>query len=131
MSTPVGMTGIQPGVDSWPRLMLVAALLAWSPHSSASARAGEPLPRDAEFFEARIRPILVEKCWSCHGNGTKLKGGLRLTNRSSVIQGGDSGASVVAGKPDESLLIHAVRYDAEPRMPPDGKLKDTEISALT
>jgi mono/diheme cytochrome c family protein len=82
-----------------------------------------------EFFEARVRPVLVEHCLDCHGTDKK-KGGLRLDGRAAMLKGGDTGPAVVPGKPDESALITAVRYDAELQMPPKGKLKDTEIAAL-
>ena len=54
-----------------------------------------------------MRPLLVEKCWPCHGNAEKPKGGLRLTSRPSILKGGDSGPAAVAGDPAGSLLIQA------------------------
>ncbi len=91
----------------------------------------EPPPPDAEFFEKDVRPLLVAKCWQCHGDVGKPKGGLRLTSRQGLLQGGDAGAAAVAGDPKESLLIQAVRYEQEPKMPPKGKLKDREIDVLS
>lgn len=85
------------------------------------------------FFESKIRPLLVEHCNECHG-GTKTKGGLSLDTRAGWEKGGDSGAAIVPGKPDESLLIKAVRYaDEDLAMPPKkkgGKLSEAEIRAL-
>ncbi len=78
-----------------------------------------------------MRPLLVEKCWSCHGNGEKNKGGLRLTSRANILKGGDSGPAAVAGDTAGSLMIQAVRYDQEPKMPPKGKLPDREIDVLS
>jgi hypothetical protein len=88
---------------------------------------------DAEFFEKRVRPILVEQCYSCHSaSAPKLKAGLRLDSRTRMLAGGDSGPAIVAGKPAESRLIRAVRYDdVELRMPPKGKLPDAAIADLT
>src|SRR5205085_6970952 len=82
-----------------------------------------------EFFEKQVRPLLAERCQKCHGDA-KPKGGLRLTSRAAVLRGGDTGPAAVAGKPDMSLLVQAVRYADTPRMPPKGKLNDREISVL-
>src|SRR5207302_1222938 len=94
------------------------------------ARAGEPSLADVEFFEKEVRPLLVATCWKCHGEA-RPKGGLKLTSRAHVLQGGDSGPAAVAGKPEESLLVRAVRYQDTPRMPPQGKLGDRQIAVLT
>jgi hypothetical protein len=99
--------------------------------SAAPATAQAPSPTDAEFFEKHIRPLLVERCLECHGGSKKIRGGLRLTARADLMRGGDSGPAAVAGKPDASLLIQAVRYRDELRMPPKAKLTDHEIAALT
>ncbi|MFM9067040.1 MAG: c-type cytochrome domain-containing protein, partial [Planctomycetota bacterium] len=88
-----------------------------------------------EFFEKRIRPILVEHCYSCHSVEAKtLQGELRLDLRAGWQQGGESGVpAIVPGKPDESPLIRAVRHDADASaMPPkQPKLKDSQIADLT
>ncbi len=91
---------------------------------------------DTDFFENRIRPILVAKCDGCHSNAKgKTSGGLALDTRDGWQKGGDNGAVIVPGKPDESLLIKAIRYqDKDLQMPPPekgGKLSDLEIAALT
>ena len=90
---------------------------------------------DAEFFEKRIRPLLVERCESCHSAAQgKTSGGLALDTRDGWQIGGESGTPLVPGKPDESLLIRAVKYGEDgPQMPPQdkgGKLPDAEIAAL-
>lgn len=108
-------------------ICLFALLLP--PCGSARPRAAEPRRASTEFFEMEVRPLLVEKCWQCHGE-SKPKGGLKLTSRAHVLQGGDSGPAAVAGKPDASLLLRAVRYDDTPRMPPKGKLTDRQIETL-
>ncbi len=78
---------------------------------------------DALFDKAR--PVLAEKCFSCHSHAAnKSKGGLVLDSREAMLHGGDSGPALVPGKPDESLLIKAVRYtDENLQMPPKGKLQ--------
>ncbi|MHB1561703.1 MAG: DUF1549 domain-containing protein, partial [Isosphaeraceae bacterium] len=82
------------------------------------------------LFEARIRPVLVRECYSCHSAGAKsIKGGLRLDSRAAVRAGGDSGPILGPGKPEESPLMEALRYDGEgTAMPPRGKLPDAVIA---
>lgn len=77
-----------------------------------------------EFFERKIRPVLVEHCYECHANNAaKLGGNLRLDSRPGLLTGGDSGAALKPGDPTTSLLLKAVRYDDEDlQMPPKGKL---------
>ncbi|MBU6175798.1 MAG: DUF1549 domain-containing protein, partial [Planctomycetes bacterium] len=82
-----------------------------------------------EYFERHVRPLLAEKCFSCHGRGQR-KGMLSLDHREALMAGGESGSVVVEGKPDESLLIEAIDYTGSIQMPPDGKLSDREIEVL-
>ncbi len=99
--------------------------------SSPSARASDPTPEQIEFFEKKVRPVLVEHCYSCHAE-KKDKGGLRLDTRDATLKGGDSGPALVPGKPDDSLLIKAVRYNnSNIQMPPKGKIPAEQIAALT
>ena len=85
----------------------------------------------AEFFEKNVRPLFAQRCWGCHVAGDHPMGGLRLDSRESVLQGGSRGTAIVAGKPEESLLIRAVRQTSSTlRMPPGGKLTDPEIATL-
>jgi hypothetical protein len=84
-----------------------------------------------ESFEKRIRPLLADRCYECHGE-KKQKGGFRLDNAAALRKGGDSGPALVPGKPEESLMIKAVSWsDPDLQMPPKNKLSDSEISALT
>ncbi len=82
-----------------------------------------------EFFETRIRPVLVGNCFSCHTDNEM--GELRLDSRSRVLKGGKSGPAVVPGKPEESLLIRAVRQVGELKMPMEGRLSQQEVADLT
>lgn len=85
---------------------------------------------DLDFFENKVRPILVDHCLSCHGDDeTKLRGGLYLTSRSQMIAGGDSGPAIVPGKPAESLLISAIEFN-DFEMPPKGQLDNSDIEIL-
>ncbi|HEY0551578.1 MAG TPA: DUF1549 domain-containing protein, partial [Verrucomicrobiae bacterium] len=86
-----------------------------------------------EFFEKKIRPVLVESCYKCHSaQAEKVKGGLLLDTREAVLKGGDTGPALVAGDPEKSLLIKAVRYtDQDLQMPPkDKKLSAEQIANL-
>src|SRR5262245_2003264 len=78
----------------------------------------------AEFFEARIRPVLANKCYACHTENEL--GGLRVDSRVALLEGGKSGPAIVPGRPDESLLVKAVKQvDPKLKMPLGGaKLKD-------
>ena len=92
-------------------------VLAQNPDSRA--KAAKPLT-DAQkqtFFERQVKPILKAKCVKCHGGESKIRGGLRLTNRANLLKGGETGPAVSLKKPAESLLIDAINYrDLE--MPP-------------
>ena len=104
-------------------LPLMALLLA-----AATARADDPAA--AEFFEKRVRPLLVERCQGCHG-ADKSKGDLRLDSRAAMLAGGGNGPAAVPGKPADSLIIDAVNYGDLVQMPPKSKLDAAEIATLT
>ena len=89
-----------------------------------------PAPADAEFFEAKVRPLLIARCQECHV-GEKAKSGLRLDSREALLAGGDSGPAAVVSKPAESLLIDVISYRSAIQMPPKAKLPDAEITILT
>ncbi len=80
-----------------------------------------------EFFEKRIRPVLVTHCYKCHSKDEKKQGGLLLDSRATIRRGGDTGPAVVPGKPAESELIAALRYESF-EMPPKGKLPANVIA---
>jgi hypothetical protein len=88
------------------------------------------LPREGfEFFEKNIRPILVDKCYKCHSStGDKIKGDLVLDSKPGMLKGGSTGPAVVPFKPEESLLLKAIRYtDEDLQMPPKEKLSDFDV----
>ena len=91
-------------------------------------------PKSVEFFENRIRPVLVEHRCECHSAEAlakrKLKEGLQLDTRDGLRKGGDSGLAIVVGKARESRLIKALRYDGQPKMPPKGKVSDAVIADI-
>lgn len=95
------------------------------------ARVGGRASEETDFFEKRVRPILVERCQECHEEAGKRKGGLALDSRSGWMAGGDSGVAVVPGRPDESRLIEAVRYkNRDLQMPPKNALSGSEVQVL-
>jgi hypothetical protein len=88
------------------------------------AQAAPPDPKGVEFFESKIRPVLVKYCFECHSSqAARVRGGLLLDSREALLQGGDKGPAVVPGKPEQSLLIQALRHDGL-KMPPKVRLPD-------
>jgi mono/diheme cytochrome c family protein len=85
-----------------------------------------------DFFEKKVRPVLVESCASCHSSSAKkIKGGLLLDTPEGILKGGDTGPSIVPGKPEASLLIKALRWqDPELQMPPKKRLPEAAIADL-
>ncbi len=95
----------------------------------AALAADEPTPEQAAFFESKIRPLLVDRCVSCHGS-EKQKSGLRVDSRSALLAGGETGPAVDLEKPDASLLIDAINYRSL-QMPPDRRLSAEEVELVT
>ncbi|MBI2424741.1 MAG: DUF1553 domain-containing protein [Candidatus Hydrogenedentes bacterium] len=108
----------------------LTALIATGP---LWAQSETPTPIDPEhlaFFENQVRPVLAEHCYSCHGP-EKQKAGLRLDSRAGMLMGGESGPVLVPGNADGSKFIDAIRYGGKITMPPDAKLPEEAINALT
>jgi len=113
-------------------LLAAGLLLAWS-----AVLAAAPAPKltsaQADFFEKKVRPVLVKDCYKCHSaEGGRIKGGLRVDTRDGLLRGGESGPAIVPGNPDRSLLIRAIRYrERDLQMPPDDKkLPASQIADL-
>ncbi len=108
-------------------LILAATFALWS---SPAAFAGD----DEEFFEKKVRPILVDRCYRCHNAAKKQGGGLSLDTKGGWAKGGDSGPAIRPGDPDGSPVVQAVRWQDEAlRMPPKeagGKLSADQIADL-
>ncbi|MEM7234399.1 MAG: c-type cytochrome domain-containing protein, partial [Planctomycetota bacterium] len=83
----------------------------------------------SDFFEAKIRPVLVTHCYKCHSTESgKAKGGLRLDSRRGWEVGGDSGPAIAPGRPDRSLLLAAIDHTgATAKMPPKSRLSDQVV----
>jgi cytochrome c553 len=102
----------------------------WAVLAVVAARPPAALGQAADFFESRIRPVLADKCFACHGPN-KQRGGLRLDSPAGLRKGGDSGPVVVPGHPEKSLLIQAIRQAGERKMPPKDKLSAQAVADLT
>jgi len=98
--------------------------------SVANGQQKQLSPEQIEFFEKSVRPILATHCFECHGPD-KHKASLRLDSRASMMGGGVTGPAIVPGSPKDSLLITAIHYVDTPKMPPTGKLGESEIAVLT
>ncbi|HVR73582.1 MAG TPA: PSD1 and planctomycete cytochrome C domain-containing protein [Planctomycetota bacterium] len=93
--------------------------------------AGRAHGEDFDLFEARVRPVLVKRCFECHGGTGNVKSGLRLDTRDGLLAGGTRGPTIVPGDPGRSLLVNAVRHrHGELRMPPRETLSEDEIAGL-
>ncbi len=110
------------------RLCLVASLLVGATQNAA----GGTDEAGVEFFESRVRPLLAEHCYGCHSaKAKKVKAGFLVDSREGLLKGGESGPAVVAGKPEQSRLIEAVRYSSpDLQMPPRGRLSDEQVTTL-
>ena len=112
-------------------LLLVFAAMLLATVGHAAPPAPEADAQKLQFFESQVRPLLSANCFKCHG-GEKVKGGLRLTSRKTILIGGDSGPAVSLDEPSKSLLLHAIGYtDDNLQMPPKQKLSPEQIAVLT
>jgi hypothetical protein len=114
-------------------VVAVIAVLASGATRSARAAAATPSDADVQFFEAKVRPLLVERCYKCHSaTEGKSKGGLTVDGVAALLKGGDNGPAVVPGDPAKSRLIEAVAYkNVDLQMPPKGRLTDAQVADLT
>ena len=90
------------------------------------AAAADPTDKSGlDFFEAKIRPVLVRHCYQCHSAkaaaGKMLKGGLQVDTREGLLRGGENGPALIAGQPEKSLLVAALKHDGL-EMPPKNQL---------
>jgi hypothetical protein len=106
------------------RILLVTGLI-----TAAVAMETPADPDGIAFFEAKIRPVLADKCYECHSAAKKVKANLHLDSRAGMLAGGESGPSVVPGRPEKSLLIKAISYhDEDLEMPPKERLSDAVVA---
>lgn len=110
-------------------MLRVTAVIAFVLATSASVNSGEPDPKQVDFFEKKIRPVLIEHCYRCHSEESgKSKGSLHLDSKQGWEIGGDSGPAIVPGDPGESLLVDAIsRSGLISEMPPTSHLPDAVV----
>lgn len=114
-------------IPSISRTALLTALAAlWI---CAQPAAAEPASEDLEFFERKIRPILVDVCQKCHG-ASRQESGLRLDSRAAALKGGEQGPALEIDRPEQSRLWAAVQYEGDLKMPPRGKLPQEQLAAF-
>src|SRR3954453_3574066 len=120
-----------PSIAGWCSLIRVGVLVFCA--TTSSGQTMQLTKGQAEFFENKIRPVLVKNCYKCHSaESAKVKGELLLDTREGLLKGGKTGPAIVPGDLEKSLLIKAVRYkDEDLQMPPKGeKLLDGQIADL-
>ena len=107
----------------WPLLLSIRIVPAPVGHAAD--------PAGVEFFEKKIRPVLVQHCYGCHSvEAKKNRGGLLLDSKEGLLKGGESGAALVPGKPEASLLVRHIRWTGDRKMPPKEKLPDAVLADL-
>jgi len=110
------------------RVLLLLLVLGLSRVATATAADAQGV----DFFESKVRPVLVERCYACHSaDAKKVRGGLVLDSREGWSKGGDTGPAIVPGEPEKSLLVQAIQWTDETlKMPPKGKLPSEEVATL-
>ena len=106
-------------------------LIAWIIQSMMAFGVTDFTPDQTTFFENKIRPLLKEKCLECHSHENKIKGGLSMDTREDLLKGGESGVVVDLKQVDKSILIKAINWDGDLKMPEKKKLSDEQIADLT
>ncbi|MGE9267841.1 MAG: DUF1549 domain-containing protein, partial [Verrucomicrobiales bacterium] len=115
-------------ITGWTRGLALSGLVAAS--ASAAELTAEEKSAQLHFFETKIRPMLAENCYECHGE-KKQKSDLRLDNISYILQGGKSGPALVRGEVEKSAMIEAVSYEnPDFQMPPKKRLSESQVADL-
>jgi mono/diheme cytochrome c family protein len=83
----------------------------------------------AEAFESRVRPVLLQRCQSCHGP-EEQSSSFRVDSRDAILKGGELGKAIIPGEPENSPLVHAIRRQGERPMPPEDPLTPDEVDAV-
>jgi mono/diheme cytochrome c family protein len=107
----------------------LAVSVAMMPGDNVSAAGGAPAPGSQEFYTTQVTAILQKNCVSCHGPA-KVKGELRLDSYAGILKGGEDGAVIVKGDPDNSMLIQAVQRTGDLMMPPKSTLDPADVNTL-
>ncbi len=114
------------------RTSAMLPMLVWLVAAAGAAAGDHPkvTAEQVQFFETKIRPLLAEHCFKCHGDVKKPKGDLRLNSRAALLEGGDSGPALIPGHPESSRMIDAVNYRKGLEMPPSKKLSAKQVALL-
>jgi cytochrome c len=113
---------------------LAAAAILWTPTPVAAAQ--DPDPATVAFYTQKVKPIFDTNCARCHG-GMNHRGGLNIDTKAGLLKGGHDGAVLVAGHPEQSLLIKLIRHEGPPDDPmpmppaPRPKISDADIATVT
>jgi len=108
------------------RFLVTGWIVAVAASVTSSWAADEDVGAAARVvWSAHVEQIFADHCTKCHA-GVKQKGGVDLRTPQTVLKGGDDGAIVIPGKPEESPLMKALRVDSDPHMPPEGSKQLTE-----
>ena len=128
---PVARRLMGKGARTTAACIVVLLALSSGTNELLSAEAAPPDGKGVAFFESRIRPVLASKCYACHSQDAakakNLKGKLLLDSKAGVLAGGESGRTIVPGKPEQSLLIEAILHESL-EMPPNKRLSKNVIS---
>ena len=114
-------------------LFCLPILSAWGAEKEMKVMMAKPTPEQTNFFESKVRPLLAENCFRCHGgeSGKKPKAGLTLKSLEGMLKGGESGPALVPGDLGKSRIIEAIRYRNENMsMPPKKPLKPERVEVL-
>ena len=118
---------------SYLKRLLPAAVMMAGAVFQASAATEKLDPKQLEFFEKRIRPVLAASCYDCHSAAAKVKGGLVMDSKEGLLKGGDSGPAVVPGNPKKSLMVEAIQYhNKDLKMPPkeEDRLSEEQVADI-
>ena len=114
-------------------ICVLSAFIGTGAFTVSKAVASGDRASQVDFFETKIRPVLIEHCYECHSaEAGKAKGGLRLDSKQGWLVGGDSGPAIIPGKPDESHVLLAINYSGDmSEMPPKSRLSSEVIHDFT
>ncbi|MCH8922848.1 MAG: hypothetical protein IIA67_06835, partial [Planctomycetes bacterium] len=127
--SPSLLVAIRRCADLW-KLAIVSIFLATPVLARAADGPAKPTAEQIEFFEKRVRPILIDRCFDCHGED-EAESKLRLDSLAGMLEGGTRGPALVRGNPKKSLLIIAINHGELLQMPEKEKLPTREILDLT
>ncbi len=106
-------------------IALSYCVIPWGNHCDAAELEKEKV----DFFEAKVRPVLIQHCYECHSKEAgEASGKLRLDSRNAWMSGGTRGQAIIPGNPDQSLVLRAVNYkENDMQMPPDGRSRTIRL----